>query len=84
MSVATAISSAPPDEAILDWSALVEEGRASIAAMSDGRWTDFNAHDPGITILELVAYALTDLGYRAGHPARRDPTRTGCPADTSL
>ena len=68
MIVATAISSARPDEAILDWSALVEEGRASIAAMSDGRWTDFNAHDPGITILELVAYALTDLGYRAGHP----------------
>ena len=64
----TTISAAPPDDPILDWSALVDEGRASLAAMSDGRWTDFNLHDPGITILELVAYALTDLGYRAQHP----------------
>ncbi|MET0251443.1 MAG: hypothetical protein ABW203_04615 [Novosphingobium sp.] len=65
---ALTISGKPPDDPVLDWSALVEEGRATLAAMSDGRWTDFNAHDPGITILELVAYALTDLGYRTGHP----------------
>lgn len=65
---AQAINAARPSDPILDWSGLVEEGRATLAAMSDGRWTDFNAHDPGITILELVAYALTDLGYRAGHP----------------
>jgi hypothetical protein len=65
---AKTISAARPEDPILDWSALVEEGRASLEAMSDGGWTDFNAHDPGITILELVAYALTDFGYRAGHP----------------
>lgn len=52
---------------ILDWNGLVTEGRDLLAAMTDGGWTDFNAHDPGITILELLAYALTDLGYRAGH-----------------
>jgi hypothetical protein len=68
MIAAATISAKPPDDPILDWSALVEEGRATLEAMSDGRWTDFNAHDPGITILELVAYALTDLGYRANHP----------------
>ncbi len=67
---AQSISAARPSEPILDWSALVEEGRATLAAIaqSDGPWTDFNAHDPGITILEVCAYALTDLGYRAGHP----------------
>ncbi len=27
-------------------------------------WTDYNIHDPGITILEALCYALTDLGYR--------------------
>ncbi len=27
-------------------------------------WTDHNLHDPGITILEQLCYALTDLGYR--------------------
>jgi hypothetical protein len=31
-------------------------------------WTDFNIHDPGITILEILCYALTDLGYRANLP----------------
>jgi hypothetical protein len=25
-------------------------------------WTDDNAHDPGITTLELLAYAITALG----------------------
>jgi uncharacterized protein len=28
------------------------------------RWTDHNLHDPGITMLELLAYALTELAYR--------------------
>lgn len=68
MIAAMTISAAPPQDPVLDWSALVEEGRACLEAMSDGRWTDFNAHDPGITILELIAYALTDLGYRSDHP----------------
>jgi hypothetical protein len=52
----------------LDWAGLVAEGRTLLGAMSDGRWTDFNAHDPGITLLEAFAYALNDLAYRAGHP----------------
>ncbi|OXA95879.1 hypothetical protein [Flavobacterium hercynium] len=28
-------------------------------------WTDYNIHDPGITILEQVCFALTDLHYKA-------------------
>jgi hypothetical protein len=28
-------------------------------------WTDYNSHDPGITMLEALCYAITDLGYRA-------------------
>ena len=27
-------------------------------------WTAHNTHDPGITVLELLSYALTDLQYR--------------------
>src|SRR4030095_7696363 len=27
-------------------------------------WTHHNVHDPGITVLEILAYALTDLQYR--------------------
>jgi hypothetical protein len=28
-------------------------------------WTAHNTHDPGITVLELLSYALTDLQYRS-------------------
>lgn len=28
-------------------------------------WTDYNLHDPGVTLLEAVCFALTDLTYRA-------------------
>ena len=31
-------------------------------------WTDHNLHDPGITLLEQVCFALTDLAYRADFP----------------
>ena len=27
-------------------------------------WTAHNTHDPGITVLELLAYVLTELQYR--------------------
>ena len=29
-------------------------------------WTDYNLHDPGVTILEQLCYGLTDLSYRSG------------------
>ncbi len=35
---------------------------------SGERWTDFNLHDPGVTILEQLAYAITELIYRADFP----------------
>ncbi|MCI5137039.1 MAG: hypothetical protein D3922_01180, partial [Candidatus Electrothrix sp. AR1] len=36
--------------------------------MAGQLWTDFNAHDPGITILEQLCYAITDLGRRINYP----------------
>ncbi|MES2373031.1 MAG: hypothetical protein V4557_10670 [Bacteroidota bacterium] len=27
-------------------------------------WSDFNLHDPGVTILEHLSYAITDMAYR--------------------
>jgi hypothetical protein len=32
-----------------------------LQALSGNRWTDFNAHDPGITLLEALHYALLEL-----------------------
>jgi hypothetical protein len=39
-------------------------GIEHIQQLSNKIWTDYNVHDPGVTILELLCYALTDLGYR--------------------
>ncbi len=53
------------DMAALDFASLREESLARIQRLAGTTWTDHNAHDPGITILEQVCYALTDLAYRA-------------------
>lgn len=47
-----------------DYTFLREEGLKYIESLSSDLWTDFNTHDPGITILEALSYALTELGYR--------------------
>ncbi|MEQ1676930.1 MAG: hypothetical protein ABL876_09530 [Chitinophagaceae bacterium] len=43
---------------------LRQKGMEHIEQMGSQLWTDFNIHDPGITVLELLCYAITDLGYR--------------------
>ncbi|MHC4325885.1 MAG: diguanylate cyclase, partial [Planctomycetota bacterium] len=53
---------------MLNYNMLREEGVAHLEALSSNVWSDYNIHDPGITILELLCYALTDLGYRASYP----------------
>lgn len=53
-----------------DFDALRKEGVEHIARLSNALWTDYNLHDPGITILETLCYAITDLGYRTTYPMR--------------
>lgn len=48
----------------MDWVALRREGIQHIERLGAQIWTDYNLHDPGITILEILCYAITDLGYR--------------------
>ncbi len=47
-----------------DYEFLRKEGLKHIESLAHELWTDYNAHDPGITILEVLCYALTELGYR--------------------
>ncbi len=49
-----------------DYEFLRSEGLKHIENLSSDLWTDYNAHDPGITILEALCYAITELGYRCG------------------
>lgn len=44
---------------------LRKQGIAYAQQYASGNWTDFNAHDPGVTILEQLCYALTELNYYA-------------------
>lgn len=47
-----------------DYGFLRKEAISLIQSLSGETWTDYNTHDPGITLLEAICYALTDLGYR--------------------
>ena len=49
-----------------DYYALRREGIGYIEQMASALWTDYNEHDPGITILEELCYVLTELSYRSG------------------
>lgn len=42
-------------------------GIAHLQRLSGKIWTDYNVHDPGITILDVLCFALTDLSYRTNH-----------------
>lgn len=48
----------------MDYERLRQEGLTYIESLSSDIWTDYNSHDPGITLLEALCYAITELGYR--------------------
>lgn len=48
--------------------ALRSEGLRLVRTLAIDTWTDYNLHDPGVTILEQLCYALTDLDYRTDFP----------------
>jgi uncharacterized protein YegP (UPF0339 family) len=52
----------------LDFDFLRSTGIRHLGELSGKIWTDHNVHDPGITILEMLCYALIDLGYRTQLP----------------
>lgn len=56
------------EQTALNLQELYDRGIAIIRELSGSVWTDHNIHDPGITVLEVLCYALTDLGFRAGLP----------------
>ncbi|MDW3191830.1 MAG: hypothetical protein R8G66_05685 [Cytophagales bacterium] len=59
-----AISRQTPAIRSMDFQYLKAEGIRRIQELSGKIWTDYNVHDPGVMLLEVLCYALTDLGYR--------------------
>jgi hypothetical protein len=52
----------------LSFESLRTEGLRLAQTLSGHTWTDYNLHDPGVTMLEQLCYALTDLVYRTDFP----------------
>ena len=52
----------------LDFYHLLSQGIAYLEEYGGRIWTDFNTHDPGRTMLEMLCYAITDLGMRIDMP----------------
>ncbi|WP_299104994.1 hypothetical protein [uncultured Tenacibaculum sp.] len=52
----------------LEFHFLRKEGISYLENLGGKLWTDFNSHDPGITILEMLCYGITDLGMRINTP----------------
>jgi hypothetical protein len=67
-----------------NFAALRAQGISLLEQMNGGVWTDFNVHDPGITILEVLCYVLTDLAYRAGYSVQDLLASAGDSAAKSL
>lgn len=67
--------------AYLNFTRLREASIEYLGELSGKIWTDHNLHDPGITTLEMLCYALLDLGYRTQFPAAdifaRNPAEKG-------
>lgn len=53
-----------------DYLVLRRKALEYVQAMGHDLWTDYNLHDPGISIMELFCYALTDVTYRANAEVR--------------
>ena len=76
------LSKTPAPEPYMDFEYLRNYGISLLEEWASSSWTDFNTHDPGVTILEQVCYVLTDLMYRTQLPmeallANSDNTEQG-------
>ncbi len=50
-----------------DYNFLRKKGLEHIQELASKTWTDYNIHDPGITITEMICYAITDLSHRTNY-----------------
>ncbi|MEO1627393.1 MAG: hypothetical protein AAFV25_19735, partial [Bacteroidota bacterium] len=66
----TYITKAKAQQTAMNYEELRALGIKNIQQKAPATWTDHNLHDPGITILELLSYAITDLGHRADYDMR--------------
>lgn len=64
MSDSASISSTNSPSNSLDFDSLRKEAIKTTQDASGKKWTDYNIHDPGVTIIEQFSFVLTDIAYR--------------------
>jgi len=67
MQVQASIDKHPSFVASKDYEFLRNKGIAYLRQLASEVWTDHNIHDPGITLTEMICYAITELGYKADY-----------------
>lgn len=70
MAESITISRKEPALRSMQYSFLREQGIQHIQRMAGKLWTNFNSSDPGLTILEALSYAITELGYRSSYEVK--------------
>ncbi len=58
------ISKNTPALSSMQYATLRQMALDRIQKLAGNIWTDYNYHDPGVTLMELLCYVTTDLGYR--------------------
>ena len=56
------------EDVSMNFSELRKKGLEYIQKLSGAVWTDYNSHDPGVTILDQLCYSLTDIAFRSSLP----------------
>lgn len=62
---------------------LQQQTLAEVQRMSGKVWTDYNAHDPGVTLADIANYALAELDYKLGFGVADCLTEAGKPFDAA-
>ena len=62
---------------------LQQQTLAEVQRMSGKVWTDYNAHDPGVTLADIANYALAELDYKLGFGVADSLTEQGKPFDAA-
>lgn len=58
------LDNSPLPHPAMDFMGLRTEAIQQLQALCGDVWTDYNQHDPGLTILDQLLYTMTDLSYR--------------------
>ena len=62
---AQTIQRLPKEPSATSFDALRKVGVSHLQDLSSAHWSDYNLHDPGVTLLEALCFALTEQAYRA-------------------